>query len=129
MARGRINDLEHIQTPPEARGTLWTLIEHETAERAVTIASAALDVLTDDYGRYLFSRLLDARLDHLAEVDDLCEELVGAIGETAGQWAGEAARLHYLRGMTWRAASEAVGMPTSAVTCAVSRAARRLDAR
>lgn len=128
MARVRDSDLEHNQTPPGLRGSLWWLEEHGAAEHAVTSASLALDAATDQRERALWSRLFDERLDHLEAVDDECDRIVSALRESAYPWVAGAVAAHWTEGRPLVTVASEAGLSLAYASRAIRAALRKLDA-
>lgn len=95
----------------DGRTATWWLLERTEAERSVSGFSTALGTGGErsPHVDELTRARLDAALDHLAEVDDRCDAIIGALRGTAKPWTATVAEAHYLRGLTWEAAAALAG--------------------
>lgn len=103
------SDLTHIQTPTEQRGAQWWFAEHSFAEQGVTTAAGMVENARGDTMQYAARRLLDQRLDHLEDVENVCDALLCELRRTAPDVADMVER-HYIKGEAWRVVGEAHGM-------------------
>lgn len=120
--------MEQADPTDADHGSLWWLKEHAIAERAVTIASAALDAARDGRERELWSNLLDMRLDRLEVVEDACDAIIARLRETEPPWVADAVAAHWMDGRKAEVVAGELHRSTRALFCAVYDALRSLDA-
>lgn len=109
------------------RGPLWWLREHSVAERAVTVASESLDMGGNARYMALWECRLDATLDHLATVEDVCDGIIVGLRCVAPAWIADVAERHYLHGDTWAEAADRCGISNRHAQRELFRALERLE--
>lgn len=88
-----------------AQAILWWYNELARAERSVTIASQALDAATAPWQASTMERILDSRLDWLADVEDVTDAITAEIERECPRVAPMIVD-RYVRHMPWDAVAK-----------------------
>ena len=118
-------DVRHLQTPTNQRGAEWWLREHAPAEHAVTSAAGMVECATSAELAYFGRKQLDARLDHLEHVEDVCDAIIDEMRKTAPALADMCER-YYIKGETWASIGGDYGMSANKAYGRCATALRRL---
>ena len=127
MGAGRKRDVDHLLTPPDQRGAWWWLTEHQLAEVAVTSAAGMVDHATNATARCIARKQLDRRLDHLELTEDRIDAILDQLRTQAPVWVADACEARFVRGESWTAIADRLGMDKARLVSRCERAVRRLD--